>query len=100
MEADSQLNVCHEHGDVTNALRKQLWAIHTRAAQSQQAGVVSNSSDNIIYSNSIGDDMGKAYFAWKQLMDKSKSLKNSKKQSPIASLVGFLTATAKRSTLD
>ncbi|SPV03384.1 phospholipase D/transphosphatidylase [Burkholderia cenocepacia] len=29
MEADSELNICHENGDVTKRLRQQLWSLHT-----------------------------------------------------------------------
>jgi phosphatidylserine/phosphatidylglycerophosphate/cardiolipin synthase-like enzyme len=32
MEADSELNICHENGDVTKRLRRQLWSLHTGAA--------------------------------------------------------------------
>ncbi|MCA8095551.1 phospholipase D-like domain-containing protein, partial [Burkholderia anthina] len=96
MEVDSELNICHEHGDVTKALRKRLWAIHTRLESANSQG----GSGDTNRARAIGDDMGVAYDTWKMILTSNQKLQNSKKQSPTASIVNFKTATTTRSGLD
>ncbi|MDR5844483.1 phospholipase D-like domain-containing protein [Caballeronia sp. LZ031] len=80
MEVDSELNICHEHGGVTRALRKQMWALHTNNRGAQ-------------------DDVSEAYLAWSYVI--SQNTKNqSRKQAPMASLVGFLRTSPNRAYAD
>lgn len=80
MEVDSELNICHEHGEATSALRKQLWGLHTDNQGAQ-------------------DDISKAYLVWGKIISKNTQYQG-KKQAPVASLVGFLTTSPKRSYAD
>ncbi|MBJ9591617.1 phospholipase D-like domain-containing protein [Burkholderia seminalis] len=96
MEVDSELNICHEHGDVTKALRKHLWTIHTRFTSANSQG----GSADTNRARAIGDDMGIAYDTWKMIITSNQKLQNSKKQSPTASIISFQTATTTRSRLD
>ncbi|NIE68007.1 phospholipase D-like domain-containing protein [Burkholderia sp. Ax-1719] len=80
MEVDSELNICHEHGEVTRALRKQMWGLHTNGGGAQ-------------------DDMSKAYKEWSRLISRNTKFQR-RKQAPVASLVGFLRTSPSRSYLD
>ncbi|CAM2169349.1 Cardiolipin synthase [Paraburkholderia sacchari] len=80
MEVDSELNICHEHGEATRRLRKQMWKIHAG-----DKGAV--------------DDVSQAYKQWSDII--SKNTKNqSRKQAPMASLVGFLRTSPTRTYAD
>jgi phosphatidylserine/phosphatidylglycerophosphate/cardiolipin synthase-like enzyme len=80
MEVDSELNICHERMDVTQLLRRKLWNIHTAGTGAQ-------------------DDPKKVFSAWSDII-----ARNARNQlngiPPIASLVGFSRASAKKSGLD
>ena len=80
MEVDSELNICHEHGEATSALRKQLWGLHTKNRGAQ-------------------DDISKAYKEWGKVISQN-TQNQGKKLAPIASLVGFLTTSPTRSSWD
>ena len=80
MEVDSELNICHEHGGATRALRKQLWALHTNGRGAQ-------------------DDVSDAYASWSDIIFRNTKNKN-KKLAPMASLVGFLRTSATRTYAD
>ncbi|MET3618548.1 phospholipase D-like domain-containing protein [Burkholderia ambifaria] len=71
MEADSELNICHEHGDVTKRLRQQLWNLHTGGRGAQ-------------------DDPQAAFKNWELLINNNADFQKAGDQSPAASLVGFM----------
>lgn len=98
MEVDSELNICHEHGGVTSALRKRLWGIHTKP--SPAASQESQDHSDTISASVTGDDISEAFKAWGVLIDRNKVRRNSKAKSPASPLVGFLSNTTKRSALD
>lgn len=80
MEVDSELNICHEHGEVTKKLRQTLWGIHTNG-------------------QGVDDTPDPAFKNWNIIVNKNKDRK-AKKMSPLASLVEFNFELAKRSRLD
>ncbi len=80
MEVDSELNICHEHGEVTKKLRQTLWGIHTNG-------------------RGVDDGPGDAFANWTVVAKKNKD-NQVKKIKPIASLVEFNFNLAKRSRLD
>ena len=80
MEGDSELNICHENGDVTKRLRQDLWKLHT-ASQGAQ------------------DDPTKAFKAWADITARN-SDNQSKNLSPDASLVDFVRISNVRSYSD
>ena len=96
MEVDSELNICHEHGDVSRALRKRLWAIHTKPAPSEGQGAARG---NDVNSAAIGDNMTDAFNQWVKITDRNKRLRGSNLQ-PLAALVSFSSNTTTRSRLD
>lgn len=80
MHVDSELNICHEHGGATRALRKQMWGVHTNNMGAQ-------------------DDVAEAYRQWSRLI--SMNTKNQgRKFAPVTSLVGFLRTSSKRTYAD
>ncbi len=80
MEADSELNICHEHDAVTAPLRRRLWNIHTGGMGAQ-------------------DEPTEAFKEWGKIIKKNKN--NQKKGlAPHASLVGFMRTSADRSYAD
>ncbi|MGC5831622.1 phospholipase D-like domain-containing protein [Ralstonia pseudosolanacearum] len=81
MQVDSELNICHEHSRVTAPLRKRLWNIHTKGMGAQE-------------------DISQAFETWGDIIDNNRSRQESGKQSPYASLVGFMRTSDKRSYLD
>jgi phosphatidylserine/phosphatidylglycerophosphate/cardiolipin synthase-like enzyme len=82
MEADSELNICHEHGDVTRALRRRLWGLHTKGIQ-----------------NGASDSPLDAFTAWSKVIDQN--VRNEKNGlSPIASIIGFMRTSKDRSYAD
>jgi phosphatidylserine/phosphatidylglycerophosphate/cardiolipin synthase-like enzyme len=80
MEVDSELNICHEHGEATRALRKQLWGLHTNNLGAQ-------------------DDVAEAYTQWSRIISLN-TKSQSRKLAPVASLVGFLRTSPKRTYAD
>jgi phosphatidylserine/phosphatidylglycerophosphate/cardiolipin synthase-like enzyme len=82
MEVDSEMNICHEHMEVTQPLRRKLWAIHT-------GGIAGGASDT----------PKKAFDAWSDIIKRNK-----KNQidgvPPIASLIGFSRTSTKQSRMD
>lgn len=80
MEVDSELNICHEHGEATRALRKQMWALHTNGLGAQ-------------------DDVSEAYKQWSKIISRNTRYQGLK-QAPMASLVGFLRTSPTRTYAD
>ncbi|RFD25965.1 phospholipase, partial [Pseudomonas sp. GL93] len=71
MMVDSELNIAHEWAEVTQALRRRLWNLHTKEMGAQ-------------------DDPKKAFDAWNEIMRQNKDLQADKKNGvPCASLVEF-----------
>lgn len=99
MEVDSELNICHENGGVTKALRKRLWSLHTKPSPSER-GSGSPDSESRISADAIGDDMVKAFDAWSKIIKRNAERRNSRNSSPIAALIGFSSKTTTRSALD
>lgn len=80
MEVDSELNIGMEKGEVASSLRKRLWNIHTKGLGAQ-------------------DDVEKAYAQWDNII--TRNAKNQREnRAPIASLVGFMRTSPKRSRMD
>lgn len=90
MEADSELNICHERADVTRPLREKLWGIHTKGK-----GV-----------GKIGEgqklETVKVFIDWRNIIKENKDRQKDKtrKQSPFAPLIEFHYSGTKRSRLD
>jgi phosphatidylserine/phosphatidylglycerophosphate/cardiolipin synthase-like enzyme len=82
MEGDSELNICHERADVTHPLRTRLWRLHTKGIN-----------------DGASDVPGDAFDSWSKIV-KNNAANQANKLAPIASLVGFLYTSAKRSRLD
>jgi len=81
MEADSELNICHDHEDVTRPLRQRLWSLHTGGKGAQ-------------------DDPGQAFQSWDDIINQNTNRQQSGSQPPYASLVGFLRTSEARSYSD
>ena len=69
MQVDSELNIAHEWGSVTKALRRRLWELHTDGRGAQ-------------------DDPKEAFKAWQGLINNNKG-RQSQKLTPDTSLVEF-----------
>ncbi|GKQ33389.1 hypothetical protein PSTH68_27740 [Pseudomonas syringae pv. theae] len=69
MMVDSELNICHEHADITQQLRRRLWDLHTMGRGMQ-------------------DEPKAAFKAWEKIIKRNKEFKNSKLK-PDAPLVQF-----------
>ncbi|MCQ9473789.1 phospholipase D-like domain-containing protein, partial [Pseudomonas alliivorans] len=69
MMGDSELNICHEHADTTQQLRRRLWNLHTGNMGGQ-------------------DDPEDAFLAWQEIIDRNKDFCQAK-ASPHAPLVEF-----------
>jgi phosphatidylserine/phosphatidylglycerophosphate/cardiolipin synthase-like enzyme len=82
MEVDSELNICHEHGGVTKPLRRRLWELHTGG-----------------FPNGASDKPKDAFIAWANIINRNAS-RQKNGMTPIASLIGFLYKSAKRSRDD
>ncbi|MEE4677036.1 phospholipase D-like domain-containing protein [Pseudomonas alliivorans] len=80
MMGDSELNICHEHADTTQQLRRRLWNLHTGNKGGQ-------------------DDPEMAFKAWENIIKQNKDLR-SEKLSPYASLVEFYYGDATYKDLD
>ncbi|WP_241088695.1 phospholipase D-like domain-containing protein, partial [Pseudomonas viridiflava] len=80
MMGDSELNICHEHADTTQQLRRRLWGLHTNGFGAQ-------------------DDPEEAFFAWQKIVDNNKRLR-SKAMAPDTSLVEFHYGEANYKDLD
>jgi phosphatidylserine/phosphatidylglycerophosphate/cardiolipin synthase-like enzyme len=83
MEVDSELNICHERMDVTQPLRRRLWEIHTKGLQ-----------------NATSDSIDLAAAGWENIIKRNAERQNSKTDTPLASLVGFMWAGTSRLRLD
>jgi phosphatidylserine/phosphatidylglycerophosphate/cardiolipin synthase-like enzyme len=80
MEVDSELNIGMENCEVASSLRKRLWNIHTKGLGAQE-------------------DVEKAYAQWDNII--TRNAKNQREnRAPIASLVGFMRTSPKRSRMD
>jgi phosphatidylserine/phosphatidylglycerophosphate/cardiolipin synthase-like enzyme len=69
MQVDSELNIAHEWGSVTQGLRRRLWGLHTDGRGDQ-------------------DDAAQAFKAWQDIIDKNMK-RQENNEAPWASLVGF-----------
>ncbi|MEE5166777.1 phospholipase D-like domain-containing protein, partial [Pseudomonas alliivorans] len=69
MMGDSELNICHEHADTTQQLRRRLWNLHTNAFGAQ-------------------DEPDVAFKAWSTIIGNNKR-RASKNMPPYASLIEF-----------
>ncbi|CAE6700239.1 phospholipase D-like domain-containing protein [Paraburkholderia haematera] len=74
MEGDSELNICTEHSDVAQSLRRQLWGLHTGEQGAQ-------------------DEPVEAFKQWGIIIKRNTVRQQSGDQPPVASLVGFLRST-------
>jgi len=89
MMVDSELNICHEHMDVTQPLRERLWGIHTKGL-----GVGQKSKSGRL-------DAAHAFERWGEIIDiNSERIADEYKESPYASLVEFNYTGTKRSYWD
>jgi len=80
MQVDSELNICHADGAVASTVRKQLWGLHTKGMGAQ-------------------DDIASAFDAWGSIISQNETNQGNKLQ-PVASLVGFMRTSPKRSYFD
>ncbi|WP_235813295.1 phospholipase D-like domain-containing protein, partial [Pseudomonas syringae] len=69
MMVDSELNICHEHADITQQLRRRLWNLHTNKIGAQ-------------------DEPEIAFRAWSTIIAENQELRDSD-LAPSASLVEF-----------
>ena len=69
MQVDSELNIAHEWGSVTKALRRRLWELHTDG-------------------RGVQDDPKEAFKAWEDIIKENKK-RQSKNLTPDTSLVEF-----------
>ncbi|WP_248804084.1 phospholipase D-like domain-containing protein [Pseudomonas sp. MWU13-2100] len=82
MQVDSELNIAHEWGSVTEALRRRLWHLHTNGMGAQ-------------------DDPAEAFKAWQDIIERNKDRQDEKvKGRPYAPLVEFYYGEAKLKNLD
>ena len=44
MRVDSELNICHERGDISGKLRRELWSLHTRDRETGKVMGLKNTS--------------------------------------------------------
>lgn len=80
MMGDSELNICHEHADTTQQLRRRLWGLHTGNKRAQ-------------------DDPEEAFKAWGNIIKQNTDLR-SEKLRPYAPLVEFHYGEANYKDLD
>jgi phosphatidylserine/phosphatidylglycerophosphate/cardiolipin synthase-like enzyme len=69
MEVDSELNIAHEKGSVTQKMRRDLWTLHTKGRGAQ-------------------DDPVKAFKEWGKIISNNKDAQSQHKP-PVASLIEF-----------
>lgn len=82
MEVDSELNICHEHSGVTQALRRRLWGIHTNGIR-----------------HGASDRPEEAFDAWSKIIERN-AFNQTNNLAPYASLVGFIRTSTGRLRLD
>jgi phosphatidylserine/phosphatidylglycerophosphate/cardiolipin synthase-like enzyme len=80
MEVDSELNICLTDSSIAAALRKRLWGLHTKNRGAQ-------------------NDIAQAFSSWDDIISQN-ATNQGKKLPPIASLVGFMRTSPKRSYFD
>ncbi|RMT84973.1 hypothetical protein ALP40_200030 [Pseudomonas viridiflava] len=80
MMGDSELNICHEHADTTQQLRRRLWGLHTNGFGAQ-------------------DEPQDAFKSWGEVIKRNKDFRNSKLK-PDASIVEFHYGEANYKDLD
>jgi phosphatidylserine/phosphatidylglycerophosphate/cardiolipin synthase-like enzyme len=69
MQVDSELNIAHEWGSVTQGLRRRLWGLHTDGRGAQ-------------------DDPEEAFVVWTEIINENKE-RESKASTPCTPLVEF-----------
>lgn len=77
MNVDSELNIFHENGAVTRALRERLWGLHTGGQGAQ-------------------DDPNEAFNVWADIIARNADNQD-KHLKPVASLIGFMRTSNARS---
>jgi phosphatidylserine/phosphatidylglycerophosphate/cardiolipin synthase-like enzyme len=80
MQVDSEMNIAHEWGSVTRALRRRLWDLHTNGQGGQ-------------------DNPKDAFYAWGDTLAKNKKLMENK-EAPTAPIINFLYLSANLKNLD
>ncbi|WP_244563525.1 phospholipase D-like domain-containing protein [Pantoea rodasii] len=70
MQVDSEMNIAHEWGSVTQDLRRRLWRLHTNGKGMQ-------------------DDSEDAFNSWGDIINRNEALKDAAKYKPSAPLVKF-----------
>ncbi|UJB31698.1 phospholipase D-like domain-containing protein [Chromobacterium sp. Beijing] len=93
MRVDSELNICHERGDISGSLRRELWSLHTRNTRTGKAMGLENT--NLPFDEQMVD----AFDKWTDILQRNKTQKR-KELPPIASLIEFRRDSAKLSNLD
>ncbi|MCD5364522.1 hypothetical protein LQT98_22865, partial [Chromobacterium aquaticum] len=93
MRVDSELNICHERGDISAGLRRELWSLHTRDPETGEVMGLENTS------LPFDEQMPDAFKKWEKTINRNKERKN-KELSPIASLIEFRRDSDKLSNLD
>lgn len=80
MEVDSELNIAHHKPEITYALRKKLWNLHTKGQGAQ-------------------DDPAEAFDMWAKVIQRNKDQRKTKKH-PIAPLIEFHRGSSERKNMD
>ncbi|WP_032621774.1 phospholipase D-like domain-containing protein, partial [Pseudomonas avellanae] len=80
MMVDSELNICHEHPEFSQPLRRRLWDLHTKGRGMQ-------------------DDPKEAFAAWQEIIKRNKESRDNKLK-PDAPLVEFLYAETSMTDFD
>ncbi|MDW5419201.1 hypothetical protein R6242_21745 [Iodobacter sp. CM08] len=85
MEVDSELNIAHEAGSVTQKMRRDLWALHTKGLGAQ-------------------DEPAEAFKKWDKIIKENKKRSPDRSKAslgkPYASLVEFYRGSTKISDSD
>ena len=80
MEVDTELNIAHHKPEMTYALRKKLWNLHTKGQGAQ-------------------DDPAEAFEMWAKVIQRNKDQRRTKRH-PIASLIEFHRGSPERKNMD
>ena len=62
MRVDSELNICHERGDISGKLRRELWSLHTRDPETGEVMGLENTS------LPFDEQMPDAFKKWEKLL--------------------------------
>jgi len=86
MEVDSELDICHECGKATRALREKLWGLHTKLTEPEtgtgkETGTGSTGESGLF-------DAKSAYEQWTKIINDNKANQRAK-LAPVAPLIEF-----------